>query len=296
MKTKLEKIKNILTLMRIHHWVKNTFLFIPAFFGSDLLDEKSLINLIIGFFLFSIISSSIYIINDFKDIELDKRHPSKQNRPLASGEISKILGLILFAILVVTGFTAAYLLLNKYFILILFIYFLNNIFYSFGGKNIPILELFIVSSGFLLRVLAGSFISGTMISEWLIIMVFLLALFITLNKRRTDLVVFEKSGQIRRKSIIHYNIIYIDSLLSLLSSTIIVVYIMYTLSSEVIERLGNKYIYGTTIFVAAGLFRYLKISLVDEKDDSPVKTFYNDKFIIINILLWIGSFYYFIYW
>ena len=71
---------------------------------------------------------------------------------------------------------------------------------------------------------------------------------------------------------------------------------MYTLSSEVIERLGNKYIYGTTIFVAAGLFRYLKISLVDEKDDSPVKTFYNDNFIIINILLWIGSFYYFIYW
>lgn len=283
----------LLKLLRIHQWVKNTFLFTPAFFGANLLNKENTV-LIPAFFLFSIVSSAIYIINDYRDIEADKLHPTKKDRPLASGAVSKSTGLILFSILILTGSIGAYL-LSTTFAVILLIYFVLNIFYSFGLKHTPILEMLIVSSGFLLRVIAGAVVSNTPLSHWLIIMVFLLALFLILAKRRDDLIIFLDTGTAARKSIIHYNLDFINSSLTMLSGVIIVTYIMYTVSPEVIQRFNNEYLYGTTVFVIAGIMRYLKIALMDQKSGSPVKTLYTDKFIIITMLAWMLSFFIIIY-
>ena len=282
-----------LKLLRVHQWVKNTFLFAPAFFGAKILDPENL-KLIPAFFVFSFISSAVYVINDYRDIEADKLHPVKKDRPLAAGTISKGVALALFGLMLLLGLGGAWW-ISPIFLVIIVIYFLLNVGYSFGLKNTPILEIFIVSSGFLLRIIAGSVASNTPLSHWLIIMVFLLAMFLILAKRRDDLVMFLTTGTAERKAITHYNLDFINSCLTMLSAVIIVAYITYCVSPEVIERFHNEYLYGTTIFVIAGIMRYLKIAMMDNKSGSPVKTLYSDKFIIITMLSWITSFFVIIY-
>jgi len=284
---------SILKLFRVHQWVKNAFLFVPAFFAAEMFEEKSLM-LIPAFFTFSFISSAVYIINDYRDIEADKIHPTKRNRPLASGAISKQTGLTLFFLLVLIGGVSSYLISFDFF-LIIALYFSINIGYSFGLKNTPILEMFLVSIGFLLRVLAGAAVTSTFVSHWLVIMVFLLAMFLILAKRRDDLVMYLNTGKANRASITHYSLDFINAGLTMMGAVIIVTYISYCVSDEVIARFGNPYVYATTIFVIAGLMRYLKISLTDLKSGSPVKTLYSDKFIIVTMLGWILSFVVIIY-
>ena len=282
-----------LKLLRVHQWIKNTFLFAPAFFGAKILNPENL-KLIPAFFVFSFISSAVYVINDYRDIEADKLHPIKKNRPLAAGTISKSTALILFAIMLIVGLVGAFW-ISPIFLTIIVIYFALNLGYSFGLKNTPILEIFIVSSGFLLRIIAGSVASNTPLSHWIIIMVFLLAMFLILAKRRDDLVMYITTGTAARKSITHYNLDFINSCLTMLSAVIIVAYITYCVSPEVIEQFDNEYLYGTTIFVIAGIMQYLKLALMDNKSGSPVKTLYSDKFIIITLLGWIVSFFVIIY-
>lgn len=284
---------NFIKLFRVHQWIKNAFLFVPAFFAAELFEEKSLM-LIPAFFAFSLVASAVYVINDYRDIEADKIHPTKRNRPLASGAISKPMGLTLFFLLVLIGGVSSYIISFDFF-LIITLYFTINIGYSFGLKNTPILEMFLVSIGFLLRVLAGAAVTATFVSHWLVIMVFLLAMFLILAKRRDDLVMYLNTGKANRESITHYNLDFINASLTMMGAVIIVTYISYCVSEEVISRFGNPYVYATTIFVIAGLMRYLKISLTDLKSGSPVKTLYSDKFIIVTMLGWILSFVVIIY-
>ncbi len=284
---------DIIKLLRVHQWVKNALLFVPAFFAAEMLEEKSLM-LIPAFFAFSLISSAVYVINDYRDIEADKVHPTKRNRPLASGVVSKSTGLIVFFVLLLAGGSASYLISIEFFGIIA-LYFTINLGYSFGLKNTPILEMFLVSIGFLLRVVAGATVSATFVSHWLVIMVFLLALFLILAKRRDDLVMYLNTGKANRESITHYSLDFINASLTMMGAVIIVTYIAYCVSEEVISRFGNPYVYATTIFVIAGLMRYLKIALTDQKSGSPVKTLYTDKFIIITLLGWVLSFVVIIY-
>lgn len=282
-----------LKLIRIQQWIKNLFLFAPAFFGAKILDVDN-VSLIPGFIAFCFISSAVYVINDYRDIEADRAHPSKKNRPLAAGTISKTTAFILFLGLLISsiGISIA---LSPIFTGIILFYFLLNVGYSFGLKNIPILETFIVSTGFLLRVIAGAIISNSPLSHWIIIMVFLLALFLILAKRRDDLVIYLNTGTAARKSIMGYNLEFIDACLTMLSAVIIVCYITYCVSPHTISNFNNEYLYGTTIFVIAGIMRYMKMTLMDQKSGSPVKALYTDRFIIITLLLWIVSFFIIIY-
>lgn len=282
-----------LQLIRAHQWIKNLFLFAPAFFGAKILNEDNL-SLIPAFIAFSFISSAVYIINDYRDIEADRAHPSKKDRPLAAGTIKKATALVLFVFMLVSSSTIGYF-ISPIFLSILLLYFFLNVGYSFGLKNIPILETFIVASGFLMRVIAGAIVTETPLSHWIIIMVFLLALFLILAKRRDDLVLYINTGTAARKSIMGYNLEFIDSSLTMLSAVIIVAYITYSISPETIAQFNNEYLYATTIFVIAGIMRYLKMTLMDQKSGSPVKALYTDRFIIITLLLWVTSFFIIIY-
>lgn len=287
-------MKHFVALIRLKHWVKNLFVFIPGFFAGVLFDQHNLILLITGFFCFSFVASGIYIVNDYRDIEVDRNHPEKCKRPLACGAVSVPVAFTIAVVLFANGLGFAWF-INPYFFGIIILYLVINLGYSLGLKNISILDIMLVASGFLLRTIAGGVIIDVELSNWLLIMVFLGALFIALAKRLDDLLVSEASGTISRKTIKNYNLNFIYSGITMISGVSMVSYIMYTISDEVTQRLHSKHLYFTAIFVVAGILRYLQITLVENKSGSPTKILLTDRFIILTVLAWVLSFYMIIY-
>ena len=169
-----------------------------------------------------------------------------------------------------------------------------NVGYSLGLKHISILDIMMIAFGFLLRTVAGGLVADVPISQWLVIMIFLLALFLALAKRRDDLLVGKSSGQLMRRSVENYNIEYVNACLTVLAGIIIVSYLMYTISDEVVTRLGD-HLYFTSVFVIAGMMRYLQIALVENNSGSPTKLLYSDRFLQATLLAWIISFFVLIY-
>ncbi|RBL90580.1 decaprenyl-phosphate phosphoribosyltransferase [Chitinophaga flava] len=282
-------------LLRPKHWAKNTFLLIPLFFAGEIFKPEKLLELLLAFMAFSITASSIYIINDYQDIEADRKHPEKCKRPLASGEISKPAALLLFALCILAGAGLGYLVGLK-FLFVLGIYFVMNLLYCFGLKHISILDIIILAIGFVLRVKAGGIAGNIAMSEWLMVMIFLLALFMAIAKRRDDVLIKMQSGQEMRKAAKGYNLDFLNVILSLVSAVIIVCYLMYTMAPETQVRFHTYRLYYTTLFVIGGLLRYLQITYVENNTGSPTKILYKDRFIQLTILLWVLSFYVLIYW
>jgi decaprenyl-phosphate phosphoribosyltransferase len=285
---KFQAVKYI-QLIRVKDWAKNLFLFIPIFFSGDLFNVDKLLVLLGGFLAFSFTASSIYIINDYRDIENDQKHPVKSKRPLAAGTVSKTTAVIISGILLISGMVIAWFLRDK-FLFVLSIYFVINVAYSFGLKNISILDIILLAAGFVLRIKAGSVIAHIPLSEWIVIMVFLLAIFMAIGKRRDDVLLKMQSGTDMRKAASGYNLEFLNVLLALVSAVIIVAYFMYTMSPEVIVRLGTHRLYYTCLFVMAGVLRYLQIIYVSADSGSPTKILYRDRFIQLSILLWISSY------
>ncbi len=281
-------------MLRAHHWIKNFFVFIPGFFAGVIFEPEVMFPVAKGFICFCMISSAIYILNDYKDIKTDRLHPKKKNRPLASGAFPLSLALTLMVLLFIASVVWAYI-IKPEFAYFIIAYGLINISYSLGLKNISLLDILLVSSGFVLRTAAGGVLAGVFVSEWLIIMVFLLSIFLAFAKRRDDLVLAQKSGVLPRMSVRQYSIEFINTCLSLISGIIIVSYIMYTVSEQVIERTGHPNVYATSIFVLAGMLRYLQITLVMNDSGSPTKILLTDRFLQIVVLGWIVSFLIIIY-
>jgi 4-hydroxybenzoate polyprenyltransferase len=282
-------------LLRIKDWIKNLFIFLPVFFAGDLF-INNIYFLILPFFSFCFFASAVYIINDVNDVELDRLHPVKCKRPIACRKISVPAAISAAIILLLLG-TALAFFADKtlHLLIVLLIYLILNVGYSFGLKKIGILDIIILSSGFVLRVKAGSIVAGVPLSEWLIVMVFLLAMFMSIAKRRDDVMLKLSTGKVMRESINGYTVEYLNILLALFSAIIIVAYIMYTISSEVERRMGTNTVYYTCVFVIAGILRYLQIALVLNQAGSPTEILYKDRFVQITIFLWIVAFYTILY-
>jgi 4-hydroxybenzoate polyprenyltransferase len=278
-----------LKLLRPKDWAKNLFLFIPLFFGREIFNIHKLISVSFGFVAFSFIASSIYIINDYRDREDDRKHPTKCKRPLAAGTVSPAVALILCGLLLIAGFGLAWWIRDK-FLFVLGIYFLVNLGYSLGLKSIAILDIMLLAIGFVLRIKGGSVISFVPLSEWIVIMVFLLAIFMAIGKRRDDVLLKISSGADMRKSIKGYNLELLNVLLALVCAVIIVAYFMYTMSPETVQHVGSTRLYYTCIFVLAGIMRYLQLIYISTDSGSPTKILYKDRFIQITLLLWIASY------
>lgn len=285
----MKTIQSYFKLIRVKDWAKNLFLFIPLFFAGKISDIDKVVPLLWGFIAFSFVASSIYILNDYRDIEDDKKHPVKKMRPLASGAVPKSVALIICVFLALSGFLISWLIRDK-FLFVLGIYFLLNLAYSFGLKAIPILDIIILAIGFILRIKSGSVITYIPLSEWIIIMVFLLALFMAIGKRRDDVLLKLSSGTEMRKAVKGYNLEFLNVMLALVCAVIVVAYFMYTMSPETTERMGTHRLYYTCLFVIAGIMRYLQIIFVMADSGSPTKILYKDLFIKITLLLWIASF------
>lgn len=288
---------DIIKLLRPKDWAKNAFLFLPVFFAGDLFDLHRLQLLLLGFIAFSFTASTVYILNDYRDREDDRKHPVKSKRPLAAGKVKPGTALVIAAVLLLAAFTLAVAGVgNTRFILILAAYFGLNLGYSLGLKNISVLDILIIAIGFVLRLKAGGYIANVEVSPWLTLMVLLLSLFMAIAKRRDDILLKLETGTDMRRSVKGYNLDFLNTLLSLFSAVIIVTYIMYTLSPRTYERLQSYHLYYTSIFVIAGLMRYLQLSLVQNKAGSPTELLYKDVFIQLTIVLWMASFYIILYY
>ncbi|MCB9203095.1 MAG: decaprenyl-phosphate phosphoribosyltransferase [Flavobacteriales bacterium] len=275
-------------LMRVHQWIKNGFVFLPLFFSGQFLNVEYLYKSFVGFFCFSFVASAVYIINDYVDVEKDRNHPEKKHRPIASGAVSKNSALILFFILlaVVVGFLVY---INNYKVLFLIaLYFFMNLAYSFKLKHIALIDITIISFGFLLRLLVGGYVTGILISDWAIVLTFSLALIMAIGKRRGELINEELTGK-TRKALGGYNLEFINVALAVSSTVMIVAYLMYVLSDEAQSRMHHNVLY-TVIFVILGVLRYLQQTFVFNKTESPTKMIFKDHFLQVVLLLWGISF------
>lgn len=281
-------------LLRIHQYTKNVFVFAALFFSGNFSDIDKLTGSIKVFFIFCLAASSIYLLNDIRDIESDKQHPEKRHRPLAAGKISIATAVISCLCLGMGALFLAFF-TNLKFGIVLLSYFILNISYCFGIKHISILDVVIVATGFVLRVLAGGVVCDITVSHWLIIMTFLLALFIAFAKRSDDLVIKDQHGIDVRRASEGYSSEYISTVMSLLTAILIVCYIMYITSAEVVERFSGKPIYISTLFVILGVLRYLQISIVEKKSGSPSKVVLKDIFLQVIIVAWLLFFLLIIY-
>ena len=287
-------MKHFFTLLRPKQYIKNIFIFLPLFFMGQVTNLELFVKASLAFVAFSLSASAVYIFNDYEDIKDDRKHPKKKYRPLASGLISKNVALSLMTILLIMGFSLMAITSSQA-LVILSVYIILNIGYSFKFKRIALLDVNIIATGFVLRLFVGSFVTGTPLSMWIVMMTFLLALFLALAKRRDDIQLQHRTGKKMRKSIDGYNLPLVDGTMMIMASIVIVTYILYTVSQKIIEQFQSEYLYLTALFVIFGLMRYLQLSLVEKHSGSPTEIVLKDKTTIVNILLWILSFIWFIY-
>jgi len=291
-------MRHILRLLRPEQWTKNLFVFLPVFFGGQLLNVSALLSCAAAFMAFSLAASSIYCFNDILDVETDRAHPDKCKRPIASGIISVRQAYAMTAICLLASLCVLFFWSGKaghtLTALILF-YCLMNFVYCVKLKQYAIIDAVIISIGFVLRVSAGGTAAGIRCSEWIIIMTFLLALFLAFAKRRDDVVLYMNTSVSHRKNTDRYTLEFINQVITVVATIAIIAYIMYTLSPDIIDYYNSRHVYLTAIFVLTGIIRYLQITIVDIKSGSPTKILLHDRFIQYCIAGWIISFLVIIY-
>lgn len=279
----MDKIKGIFVSFRPHQWTKNLFMFAPLIFSKKAQLPYFIFKETVGVILFSLLNGAVYIINDICDIEQDKHHPIKRNRPIASGVVSKQLGFIVGILLIITSLSFSFLISVNFFFFS-FIYLIINLLYSLKLKGIPFIDVSLIAIGFGLRILGGAFIISVKPSYWLIICGMLLALFLAIGKRRHEL---NLENPPSHRTVLKY---YSRGMLNfaLYTTGIItgVVYLLYCLSPRTKHFFKTEYMVVTFPFVVFGLIRYIR--LVNRKGSalSPTDTIIHDPPFIINLILW----------
>jgi len=288
-------IQDYIRLMRPHQYVKNLVLFTPAFFALRILELETFLRVSVGALLFSLVASAVYILNDYLDREEDRQHPTKKDRPLASGRVPGHMALMLMTALLLIGIPSFFFLDRVAFYLVSGYVFMN-ILYTFRLKHIPIIDIFIIALGFLLRIATGAMLARPHVplSMWIVLMIFLGALFLALAKRRDD-VLLAADGKAVRKSIGGYNLEFINGAMMIMASVLIVSYISYTISPEIQAKFGSEYLYITVFFVLLGVLRYMQITFVEARSGSPTKLFLKDIFLQLTILGWVLTYVFLLY-
>ena len=290
-------MRNLIQLIRPHQWIKNLIVLLPVFFGGALLRWNAVYAGLITTLAFSLTASSIYCLNDIIDINDDRQHPVKRNRPLASGAVSIVQGYILMGLMFILSMNSTFLLPSHQVetASVILFYWLLNIAYCLRLKRYAIIDVCIVAFGFVLRILAGGYATNIQLSKWIVLMTFLLMLFLSFAKRRDDVVRMNKTGHAPRQNTIRYNLTFINQAITITASVTLVCYIMYTMSPETIQNFHTDYLYLTSVFVLLGLLRYIQISVVDKKSGDPTKVMIHDRFMQLTVLAFGLTFLFIIY-
>lgn len=283
-------IKEVIKLIRPWQWVKNLFVFLPMFFAGQMGNVGCGVASMMAFFVICLVASSIYCINDIVDVEENRCHPRKCNRPVAKGTVSVVQAAVISVSLVIVGFGILFLSMPLRLALnigaVVLAYYLMNIAYCFWLKRLAIIDVFCIGIGFVLRIFMGGIACHIWISPWIVCLTFLLTLFLAFAKRRDDLILRNKKGVSVRESATQYNLTFMNQTLGLLGTMTVVCYILYTVQPEVVERLGTPWVYLTSVFVLAGVLRYLQIAIVDEQSGDPTAILLKDRFIQGCVIFW----------
>lgn len=290
-------MKNLIRLIRPHQWVKNLVVLLPVFFGGALLHIESVYAGLVTALCFSFAASSIYCLNDIVDVDDDRRHPVKCHRPMASGAISITQGYTLMFLMFFLSMLSTFLLRQSQLetASVILFYWLLNIAYCLKLKQYAIIDVCVVSFGFVLRILAGGYATSIHLSKWIVLMTFLLMLFLSFAKRRDDVVRMNETGHAPRQNTIRYNLTFINQAITITSSVTLVCYIMYTVSPETIQNFHTDYLYLTSVFVLVGLLRYIQIAVVDKRSGDPTKVMLHDRFMQFVVLAFGLAFLFIIY-
>jgi len=291
----MHTLRGLIRLARPHQYLKNLFVFLPLFFGWRLAQPSAVYGSLAAFAVFCLAASAVYVFNDLRDAPQDRLHPVKKNRPIAAGTVSPALGWWYMAALAGSALALAPLVPGRAFVGILMGYLTINVAYSLGVKHLSIVDLICIAIGFVLRIFAGGAASGVTPSHWIVIMTFLLALFMGLAKRRDDLLL-AACGSKTRKCLDGYSLEYVSLCMAVMGGVVIVSYILYTLSPDVMAKHGTDQLYLTSLWVVAAMLRYMQITFVEQKSGSPTQVLLRDAFIQVCIVLWVLSFYVLLFW
>jgi len=276
----------ILRSMRPKQWTKNIILFAPLIFSQNITNQQMAICSCISFIVFCTLSGSVYILNDLIDINQDKVHPLKSKRPLASGRLKPMYAVITSLVLLVLSVFISLNYLNYLFILVAGAYFILQIAYSTILKHIIIIDVFSIAAGFLLRVIAGAEAIEVTFSTWLFFCTILLALFLALSKRRHEIILLDENAINHRKILFEYSADLLDQMISIVTTTTLIAYILYTISSDTVSKFGTDNLKYTVPFVLYGIFRYLYLMHQKNEGGSPEKVLLNDMPILITVILY----------
>ena len=296
-------VRDYIRLLRPRQWIKNLAIFAALLFNNQLFDLVMIQQVIEGFIVFCVISSSIYVINDIFDVENDKKHPFKKYRPLANNKISIRHAIILASILSMSALIAS-LFISPAFFVVTVVYFVLNLAYSAYLKHIEIIDILTLSAGYILRVFAGEIISSSHISGWLFLTVICLSLFLAIGKRRSELTLLSHQPDPlvkTRKTLSHYSEQLLDIYISIFATSTFISYALFTflenpkgmqftfglIPADLLGTLlQRKWLRITIIPVAYGLMRYLQRIYEKQEGESPERVLFSDRPLLTAVLIW----------
>lgn len=280
---KIDTVILLFKQLRPKQWTKNLLVFAALIFSMEFLNITNVWMSVGGFTIFCLVSSSVYILNDFMDIEADSQHPTKKYRPMASGMLNPTIavtfGGLSLAFSLITSF-----IMNPLFTLILVLYFTINILYSIKLKHIVIIDLMVIASGFVLRAVAGGVVIDVPLTPWFLICIMLLSLFLATSKRRHEVILLEEGRGSHRKVLENYSVGLLDQLNTIVISATIMSYSLFTFTSN-----NTSQLMWTIPFVLYGIFRYLYLIQIEGKGGSPEKVLLEDRHILITVVLYVIS-------
>jgi len=286
-----------LRLIRVHQWIKNVFVFVPLLFSQHLFNQNYFITTFFAFLVFCIASSAIYVINDIVDIEADKAHPVKKNRPLPSGDISMRAAIITASVILVLVFWSM-MLFNNEFVLLVIGFIVLNVLYSFWLKNVVLLDVFSIAAGFSIRVLAGAFVIQVPISSWLLLTTMFISLFLGVMKRRAELMLIsenvrqnsianEQFSTQSRKVLTQYSLNFADQMATVAAAGVIICYALYSVAPRTISIFQTERLIYTTPFVVFGIFRFMYLEYMSGKGENTTRLIATDLYMILDVIVYI---------
>lgn len=286
-----------LRLIRVHQWIKNVFVFVPLLFSQHLFDKNYFITSLFAFLVFCLASSAIYVINDIVDVEADKAHPVKKNRPLPAGDISMRAAIITASVILVLVFWSM-MYFNNEFILLVIGFVVLNVLYSFWLKNVVLLDVFSIAAGFSIRVLAGAFVIQVPISSWLLLTTMFISLFLGVMKRRAELMLLsenvrqnsiatEQSSTQSRKVLTQYSLNFADQMATVAAAGVIICYALYSVAPRTISIFQTERLIYTTPFVVFGIFRFMYLEYMSGKGENTTRLIATDLYMILDVFVYI---------
>ena len=277
-------LKALIKTMRLRQWTKNGFVFFALIFDKQLFHVEAFTKTLAGFFLFCLTSSAVYLLNDIADVEADRKHPEKKHRPIASGKLPLNVAWSAAIVLILVALPTAYFLAPAL-AAILALYLTINILYSRWLKHVPVLDVMIISAGFVLRVAAGvALITVERFSPWLYVITTLFSLYIGLGKRRAEMTLLSQGAGSHRKVLDGYTVPLLDQYITIVSGTTIVTYSLYTFTATNLPE--NHSMMLTIPFVVYGIFRYLQLIQTGHAAGAPDEVALKDRPLQVTVLLW----------